>query len=117
MTVSALRRLSSLSGPWSVFLACTMIGAVVAAIGVSAPNTGIDGEIFAIFMFGIWLCLGLLFGGIVWILSTVSMWRQSLAARSLDQRDPALELLRERYARGELDEAQFEAMLNRLKGS
>jgi len=60
------------------------------------------------------MILGLVLGGIAWVVDSLSSWRSSLT-RPTAGRDPALQALRERYACGEIDENQFEAMLSRLK--
>jgi len=69
---------------------------------------------FALLAFGGWMILGLVLGGIAWVVDSLSSWRSSLT-RPTAGRDPALQALRERYACGEIDENQFEAMLSRLK--
>ncbi|OLD34609.1 MAG: hypothetical protein AUI50_05625 [Crenarchaeota archaeon 13_1_40CM_2_52_14] len=88
-------------------MTATLIGSVNAGGG---PNVG-----FAFYAFITWVSLGIFFGAIVWVVDTLSLWRSSLTRHSSVERDPALQALRERYARGELDENQFELMFRRLK--
>jgi putative membrane protein len=87
-----------------------MVGVVIAIFVGGA--TGVPNGMFA---FAVWIGLGLFFGGIVWIIDTLSLWRSSLTRGSSAGKDPAVQALRERYARGELDENQFEAMLRHLR--
>ncbi len=85
-----------------VFLSFISIG------GVVAITWGTD--VYA----GGFIILGFVFGGLAWIVDTYFSLRWSTRQR-LVGRDPAVEVLRERYARGELDENQFEERLRRLK--
>jgi uncharacterized membrane protein len=114
--MSGLRSfLSNLSPAQSMFLVCVGLGVVTAALIGSVGTGGGPNVGFAFFAFITWVSLGLFFGGIAWIVDTLSLWRSSLTRRSSVERDPALQFLRERYARGELDENQFESMFRRLK--
>ena len=109
--MSGLRSfLSNLSPAKATFLFCTTIG-LVTAIMVG----GAGGLLNGMFAFSVWIVLGLFFGGIAWVVDTLSLWKNSLTRRSAADRGPALQALRERYARGELDENQFESMLRHLK--
>ena len=107
--------LSNLSPAQGMFLFCVSLGAVIAVLAGSFGAGSAPNLAFVILVFATWTGLGLFFGVIVWVADTLSLWRSSLTRRSADNRDPALQALRERYARGELDENQFEAMLKRLK--
>ncbi|MDS0294843.1 SHOCT domain-containing protein [Halogeometricum luteum] len=64
--------------------------------------------------------LGMLFVGLLWtallvgVPVAVTYW--FLARREDGRTDPAMDELRERYARGEIDEAEFESRKRRLSG-
>ncbi len=62
---------------------------------------------------GFWL---LLIGGIVWAVRQRQRHRtpSDLGARAMPRPRDALEILRERYARGEIDTAEFDEMVSRL---
>jgi uncharacterized membrane protein len=112
MVMSGVRNfLSNLSSAKATFLFCAAIG-LVTGIHVGGGPGGLLNGMFA---FYVWIVLGLFFGGIAWIVETVSLWKSSLTRRSTADKDPALEALRRRYARGEIDENLFESMLHRLK--
>ena len=103
--------LSNLSRAKATFLFCAVIGLVTSIFVGGGPGGLLNG----IIAFSVWIVLGLFFGGIAWIVDTLSLWKSSLNRRSTADKDPALEALRERYAPGAIDENQFESMLQRLK--
>ncbi len=105
--------LSNLSSAKATFLFCAAIGLVTAILVGAGPGGLLNGML----AFYVWIGLGLFFGGILWIVETVSLWKSSLTRRSTAEKDPALEVLRERYARGEIDEYRFESTQRRLKKS
>lgn len=111
LIMSGLRSfLSNLSPAKATVVFCTTLGLVTA---IMVGGTG--GLLSGIFAFSVWIVLGLFFGGVAWVVDTLSLWKNSLTRRSAAESDPALQVLRERYARGELDENQFESMLRYLK--
>src|SRR5713101_8723172 len=116
LEMSGLRTfLSNLSPFQGTFLFCVAMGVVTAVLGgLVGASDGPNIE-FALIAFATWIILGLFFGGIAWVVDTLSLWRRSLSRGSAADRDPALQALRERYSRGELNENQFEAMLQHLK--
>ncbi len=93
----------SLSPALVVFLSFISIGGVLAITG--------EAEVLP----GVFIILGLILGGLAWIVDALFSLRWSLTRQRLVDRDPAVEALRERYARGELDENQFEERLRHLK--
>jgi uncharacterized membrane protein len=107
--------LSNLSTFKRTFLFFLAMGIVTAVLGGSVSVNGVPNIEFAVYGFATWVILGVFIGGISWIVDTLSLWRRSLARRSAADRDPALQALRERYARGELNENQFETMVQHLK--
>jgi len=114
--MSGLRSfLSNLSPFQGTFLFCVAMGLVTAVLGRSVGANGGANIEFALIALAMWIILGIFFGGIARIVDTLSLWRRSLARRSAADRDPALQSLREIYARGELNENQFEATLQHLK--
>ena len=96
---------------------CGLIGALVALVGGLSPGPNGTNLLFGLEAFAIWIVLGLFLGGIAWAVNTLSLWRRSLTKRLVPERDPAVEALRERYARGEIDQDQFDSMLHRLRQS
>ena len=100
----------------SVFV-CGLIGALVAVVGGLSPGPNGTNLIFGLEAFAIWIIIGIFLGALAWAVSTLSMWRRSLSKRSVLDRDPAVEALRERFARGEIGQDQFESMLSRLTQS
>lgn len=65
----------------------------------------------------VWIALiGSLIWFLVWAVSRLST-RPSPSSGHLDAGLPALEILRQRYARGEIDETTFERMRERLEAS
>jgi len=87
-----------------------MLGVVSGLIGAGAgPNPG-----FGLFFFATWTVIGLVHGGIAWLVEALASWRKPFA-RLAAGRDAAIEALRERFARGEIDESQFDSMFRRLK--
>jgi uncharacterized membrane protein len=114
--MSGLRSfLSNLSPFQGTFLFCVAMGVATAVFGGLVGASGGPNTEFALIAFATWTTLGLFFGGMAWVVDTLSLRRRSLARRSAADRDPALQVLRERYARGELNENQFEEMLQHLK--
>jgi uncharacterized membrane protein len=114
--MSGLRNyLSNLSPARGMFLFCVALGVAIAILGGSAGGMGGSNLVFVVYAISTWLVLGLVFGGIAWVIDTVSLWRNSLRKRLAADRDPALQALKERYARGEIDENQFESMRRHLK--
>jgi len=114
--MSGLRSfLSNLSPFQGTFLFCVAMGIVTAVLGGLVGASGGPNVEFALIAFVTWTILGLFFGGIAWVVDTLSVWRRSLARRSAWDRDTALQALRERYAHGEINENQFESMLQNLK--
>jgi len=71
-------------------------------------HMGFGGIPMFLWMFLQW---GLLLLGIYMIIR----WINSDKPPKLSQEDEAIRILRERYARGELDDEEFERMLDRLK--
>lgn len=106
--------LSSLSPAKSTFLFCTALGVSTAVMIGLVGGPGGSNLVYLLIAFATWIVLGLLFGGIAWVIDTLSIWRTSLTMLSSDERDPAVDALRDRYARGEIDENQFDKMLRRL---
>jgi uncharacterized membrane protein len=53
-------------------------------------------------------------GGLIWLLATLR--KAQSRDNNLPEDSSAEQILRERYARGELDRAQFAQMLNDLRG-
>lgn len=98
-------------------LVCGLLGALTALVGGLSPGPDGTNLLFGLEAFAIWLILGVFLGGIAWAASTLSLWRRSLTRRSVVERDPAVEALRERFARGEIDQNQFDSMLLRLRHS
>ena len=98
----------------ATLLFCTAMGVVTALVGSVGGSRGPD-PLLIVSAVAIWIILGIIFGGVAWFVDTLSLWRTSLTVPSTVERDPALEALRERYARGEIDENQFETMLRRLR--
>ena len=115
--IDFLNRLNRL-GPFSMSLfVCGLIGALVALVGALSPGPDGTHLLFGLEALAIWIILGVFFGGIAWAVSTLSMWRRSLGKRVVPERDSAVEALRERYARGEIDRDQFDSTLQRLRQS
>ncbi len=56
---------------------------------------------------------GIAIAGVVYVFDTISLWRQSLTRQT--KRDPAAELARERYARGEISKEQLSHILQDLQ--
>ena len=74
------------------------------------------------FVWAVILVVAWFFGGLGWLILlgiTGSLGGLAVTVHSLFfcrlERDPALAVLRERYARGEIDEGQVESMLRRLE--
>jgi uncharacterized membrane protein len=107
--------LSNLSTFKRTFLFFLAMGMLTALLGGSVGVNGAPNIEFAVYGFATWVIIGVFIGGIGWVVDTLSLWRRSLARRSGADRYPALQALRERYARGELSENQFETMLQHLK--
>lgn len=65
---------------------------------------------------GFWL---LVIGGIIWALSQRRrhLTPSDYGRTAMPRRSSALEILRERYARGEIDAAQFDEMVSHLVAS
>ena len=114
--MSGVRQFLSNLGPASsVFLAFAVIGGGTALVGGLDPGANDSNLLLGLFAFLVWVLIGLFFGGITWTVNTVRHWRRGLTTRMASERDPAVEVLRERYARGEIDQDQFESTLHRLK--
>jgi uncharacterized membrane protein len=113
--MSGLRgSLYNLSPAEVTFLFCVAMGVLTASVGSVGGNRS-PGPLLVVYAVATWIVLGIIFGGLAWFVDTLSLWRTSLTLPSTVERDPALEALRERYARGEIDENQFETMLRHLK--
>jgi putative membrane protein len=72
----------------------------------------------AMLLMGGWMLLWLLvLGGVIWALARVLMRSSQPATPGGQAPDRALDLLRERYARGEVDAETYESMRARLRGT
>ncbi len=60
-----------------------------------------------------WVVFVIGFAGVLPVVATLAAWYESRSQSSPDESDP-LDALRDRYARGEIDEAEFERRLDAL---
>jgi len=113
--MSGLRHfLYNLSPAEATFLFCVAMGVLTASVGSVGGSRSPD-PFQVVYALATWIVLGIIFGGIAWVVDTLSLYRSSLLGRSAPDTDSALQALKERYARGEIDENQFETMFRRLK--
>jgi putative membrane protein len=68
--------------------------------------------------FGFWWIFPIIFGGLWLLLIGTAVWRFGwFARRSRWGRSEASDVLRERFARGDIDADEFQRRLNTLQGS
>ena len=93
----------------------------LAAMGVTFLTLTVAFGLLALGVESFWVAFPIGFGGLLPLSVGLAKWYESQSERAHDrtsapskEADDALAALRERYARGELDEAEFEARVEHL---
>jgi len=93
----------------------------LAAMAVTFLTLTVAFGLLALGFESFWVAFPIGFGGLLPLSVGLANWYESRGERARDrasaptgETDDALAVLRERYARGELDEAEFEAQVERL---